>query len=351
MQVLIDTSPLLNQNAGRGIGRYTYELLHALRHIAPDDQFRASTDPAPSVIDVIQYPFFDLFFLTLPLRKKAPTVVTIHDVTPLIFAKHYPPGIRGRIKFFIQKLALRSVSHVITDSVISKRDIVEKLGVNPEKISVVPLAASSDITRPNQAAIDAVRKKYELPKYYALYVGDINYNKNLPFLISSMKNVPKLTLVLVGKNMKNTQIREGKAIQKSIELSGIQKRVRLLTEVSSQSSEELSALYAGATVYVQPSLYEGFGLPVLEAMQCRTPVVCSLGGSLPEVAGDAALYFHPHDEEECAAAINKVLRFSDKQRLHLISQGVDQAKKYSWLRTAQETVQVYRKVVVKSPTA
>lgn len=347
MNVLIDTSPLRDQNAGRGIGRYTYELLQALRTVGTQDHFYASTDPLPQSLDLVHYPFFDLFFLTLPFRKRAHTVVTIHDVTPLILAKHYPPGIRGTIKFLLQKMSLHGVSHIITDSNISKRDIIEKLHIHQEKISVVPLAASQDITRPAQSVIDNVRKKYEIPKYYALYVGDINYNKNIPFLIQAMKNVPKLTLVLVGKNMDDSTTREGRAIQKAIHSTDMSKRVKKITTVSGNAIEDLSALYAGATVYVQPSLYEGFGLPVLEAMQCKTPVVCSLGGSLPEVAGDAAIYFHPHDEDECVNAILKVVKQSPKQRQQMVQAGIDQALKYSWTRTAQETLAVYQRVVSK----
>lgn len=346
MNVFIDTSVLQDQNAGRGIGRYTYELLQALKQLPQTNTYFTSRDAITAPVDVVHYPFFDLFFHTLPFIKRAPTVVTIHDVTPLVFSKHYPPGIRGRVKFLLQKLSLYSVSHVITDSNISKRDIVEKLHVHPDKISVIPLAASPNIERQPQSVIDSVRKKYELPKMYMLYVGDINYNKNLPFLIQAIRSVPKLTLVLVGKNMQNTSIPEGKAILKAIEKSGNSKRIKILTDISSQTNE-LSALYSGASLYIQPSLYEGFGLPVLEAMQCKTPVVCSLGGSLPEVAGDAAVYFHPHDEDECVQAILKVLRLSEKQRQHMVQSGIEQASRFSWGRTARETLAVYEKVVSK----
>ncbi len=347
MNVLIDTSPLQNQNAGRGVGRYTSELLAALLRLKTSHHFFASTESPSSSIDLIHYPFFDLFFHTLPLFQRRKTIVTIHDVTPLIFAKHYPPGIKGRLRHALQKISLASVSHVITDSAISKRDIVEKLHVNGEKVSVVPLAASVDFEKQPQAIIDAARKKYEIPKYYVLYVGDINYNKNIPFLISAMRHVPRITLVLVGRNMTNTSIPEGRAIKKAIEKSRIQKRIKLVTTVDTSSMSDLSALYSGSMMYIQPSLYEGFGLPVLEAMQCRTPVVSSIGGSLPEVCGDAAMYFHPHDEEECANAIQKVLRLSDRQRQQLILKGVDQASKFTWERTARETLAVYEKVMSK----
>ncbi len=347
MRVLIDTTPLENANAIRGVGRYTQELLQALRELHSPNEFLTTSDEKKVSVDVVHYPFFDLFFSTLPLWLSRPTIVTIHDVIPLVFAKHYPRGIRGNIKFFKQRLALRAVAHVITDSEISKRDIIEHLRIPSDKVTVVPLAASQDIRKPPQAIIDAVRKRYELPKSYALFVGDINYNKNLPFLIQSMSQVEKLTLVLVGKNVNNTAIPEGKELYRAISAHGMEKRVRLIDTLGTDSTQDLSALYAGATLYIQPSLYEGFGLPVLEAMQCRTPVVSSLGGSLPEVAGDGAIYFHPHDQAECAAAITKVLHMPEKQLQNLIQKGVLRAGEYSWKRAAQQTLAVYEKVVRK----
>lgn len=347
MQVLINTSVLTNQNAGRGIGRYTKELFAALQNLHTDHAFLSSTESSVARIDLIHYPFFDLFFHTLPLFQKVPTVVTIHDVTPLVLAKHYPPGIKGAFRFFLQRIALRSVSAVITDSEISKRDIVEHLHYPAEKIAVVPLAASKALKRPQQAVIDVVRKKYGLPKNYVLYVGDINYNKNVPFLISSMKHFPKLHLALVGKNMKLTSIPEGRVIAETIAMTHMEDRVSLLTDVPADSLDELAALYAGATAYVQPSLYEGFGLPVLEAMQCRTPVISSRGGSLPEVAGEAALYFHPHDEDDFVAAMTTLLKMSDSAISSMTKAGEQQAAKFSWERTARATLAVYEQVMSK----
>ncbi len=344
MNILIDTSPLQNESSIRGIGRYTKELLSSLRTIKSPHTFYTNEDVADTSIDLIHYPFFDFFFPTLPFFKKAKTVVTIHDVIPLLFPKHYPRGIRGTINLFRQKLALRGVAHVITDSESSKRDIIDHLHIKPENISVVYLAANEAIKKPVQSVQDEVRKRYSLPKNFALYVGDINYNKNLPFLIRSVKKIPKLSLVLVGKAMNNTAIPEGRAIHKTISLLGMEKRVKLIDSVSGDASSDLSSMYSLATVYVQPSLYEGFGLPVLEAMQCRTPVVCARAGSLPEVAGDAASYFHPMDEEDCANAIQKVLRFSQKQRSTAVRKGVDQAAKFSWKKVATQTLSVYESI-------
>lgn len=344
MNVSIDTSPLSNANAIRGIGRYTRELVSGLRALSTEHTFYTSQDQSTGKIDLIHYPFFDLFFPTLPLRKRTKTIVTVHDVIPLLFPKHYPPGIRGSLGLLHQKVSLRSVAHIITDSESSKRDIIEHLRWRSEHISVVPLAASPLIARPTTAVCEKVRKSYGLPKHFTLYVGDINYNKNIPFLLSAIQKVPRLSLVLVGKAFHNIAVPEGRAIQDAIRTFQLEKKVRIIDSLGPDAMTELSAIYALATVYVQPSLYEGFGLPVLEAMQAKTPVVCARAGSLPEVAGDAAQYFHPMEEESLVAALQRVLRYTKLQRASMVKKGIAQAAQFSWQRTAQETLAVYMKV-------
>lgn len=340
MNIFIDTSPLMNGHAGRGIGRYTQELVKALRDSGSSHTFFTSDDH-PEHIDLIHYPFFDLFFPTLPLKKSVPTVVTIHDVIPLIFPSQYRPGLRGTISFIRQRLSLRNVREVITDSQCSKRDIVSKLHVSSDHVYAIPLAIGDDFIRPSQALLYDVKKKYGLPKHFVLYVGDINYNKNLVFLISVIAKIPGLNLVMVGKAMLNTDIPEGKAIQDAIDQFNLASRVKRLDSVS--ASGELEAILSLATLYIQPSLYEGFGLPVLEAMRMKTPVVSSKGGSLPEVAGDAALYFHPRDLGECEHVIREALRMSESERAALVKKGLAQVERFSWATTAQETIAVYEK--------
>lgn len=344
MNILIDTTPLTNGSAIRGIGRYTAELLRALKDNASPHQIFTTDTVENQAVDIVHYPFFDLFFPTLPIGKRAKTIVTIHDVIPLLFPLHYPKGVKGSLNFWRQKFALRSVSHIITDSESSKRDIVDHLHIRSDKISVVYLAASPDIKKPSQGVLDSVRKKYGLPRNFALYVGDINYNKNLPFLLNVISKIPKLTLVLVGRAMNNQSIPEGKAIHRTIARLGLEKRVRIIDSLEGDSVEELASIYSLASFYIQPSLYEGFGLPVLEAMQCKTPIVCARAGSLPEVAGDAAVYFHPMEVDDCRQAIEKVLRYSDKQLQTMIKKGIEQAATFSWEKTARETIKVYEKV-------
>lgn len=344
MNILIDTSPLRNKNALRGVGRYTKELVNALRALPTQHTFYTSDD-RPASVDLIHYPFFDLFFPTLPLVKKTKTVVTIHDVIPLIFPRHYPVGIKGRIGFLYQILSLRSISHVITDSACSKRDLNDQLKLSGDRVTSIPLAASSEFAKQTNSVVEAVRRKYNIPKNYVLYVGDINYNKNLPFLIRVMAQIPDITLVLVGNAVQDIHIPEGKAIHDAIEQQGSEKYVRLVTNVETQ--DDLIALYSGARVYVQPSLYEGFGLPVVEAMRCRVPVVSSCGGSLAEVVGDAGVQFNPTDSVGCEAAIRKALRLDDEQRAKVIKKAYEYSEKFSWERVAQETLGVYDNVLRK----
>lgn len=341
MNILIDTSPLKNLNAIRGVGRYTNELVTALRLLNTTHQFFTSEDH-PKSVDVIHYPFFDLFYPTLPLHKKAKTVVTIHDVIPLVFPRHYPIGVKGKLSFAHQMLSLRGVSHVITDSTCSKRDLVDHLRLRSDGVTAISLAASSSFYKRTSFVIETARKKYEIPKNYVLYVGDINYNKNLPFLIKVMSHIPDITLVIAGAAVKNTSIREGKLIRDTIQQQGSGKYVRLVDSVASQ--DDLIALYSGAKAYVQPSLYEGFGLPVIEAMRCKTPVVSSCGGSLSEVVSDAGLQFNPTDAGGCESMIRKVLRMDDSERARMVRKAYEYSLKFSWERTAQETLSVYEKL-------
>lgn len=342
MNVLIDTSPLHNGNARRGVGRYTRELVAALKQQSGDVHVFTSDEDHPTP-DLVHYPFFDLFFATLPLVRSHKTIVTIHDVIPLVFSTHYPSGVRGKINLARQRIALSSVSHVITDSECSRRDIHQHLGIHLDRVTSIPLAVSSDLVRPTPKTIETIRHQLNVPKHYALYVGDINFNKNVPFLIRAMQKVHTLQLVLVGSQMMNTAIPEGKAIEQAIAESGMQDRVIRLTSI--ENNEQLAALYSGATVYIQPSLYEGFGLPALEAMRCKTPVVSSIGGSLKEVVGDGALLFHPHQEEECVAAVKRVIGLSESDRAAMVARSYKHEQTFTWERTARETIALYEKVM------
>lgn len=347
MKILIDTSPLANANSTRGVGAYTRFLTQELEKIN-DIDLKTSFQPGDATEfkpEVVHYPYFDLFFLTLPVIQRQPTVVTVHDVIPLRFPEFYPPGVRGRLKLEKQKIALKQAAAVITDSESSKQDIVRFLHISADKVNVVYLAANPKLKTPSQSVVNQVRRKYDLPQIFGLYVGDINYNKNLPGLIASLKYLPdEFRLVLVGRSFKPQKIPEWQRIERQMALSDVAGRVKFLNEITGDANQELSAIYAAAAAYIQPSLYEGFGLPVLEAMQCQTPVVATNTSSLKEVAKGHAVFVGT-EAEQIAAGIQTVLDWNNVTRSQVIKAGFEWSQSFSWKQTAHETYQIYQQVL------
>ncbi len=350
MRVLLDTSPINTAHGIRGIGVYTRTLAEHLEELEGVELIRSATlhkGEKPKV-DIIHYPFYDFFFTTLPLRRAAPTVVTIHDVVPLKYPEEYPAGIKGTIRAKVQNYSLASVDAIITDSMHSKNDIISYLNVPAEKIHVVQLAANPSIKEATPKVISMVRRDHNLPKKYILYVGDINFNKNIPQLIKSVKYLPhNVHLVCLGKNFKPQDIPEWKLIEQQIALSNVRDRVHFVSTVLSEANEELSALYSGSLAYIQPSIDEGFGLPVLEAMMCKTPVVCTKLGSLPEVAGTYAFFSDDASAESLAETIEDALSMSKTEREAYVQTAFNWAKQFSWHKTALDTKAVYQKVIDK----
>ncbi|MBU2577823.1 glycosyltransferase family 4 protein [Patescibacteria group bacterium] len=342
IRVGIDLSPLDDQSKYRGIGKYTERLVGALKKVSDIELIDYSKEKN---VDLIHYPFFDFFFLTLPLFKPKKTVVTIHDCIPLAFPDQYPPGVKGRSKFLIQRTSLTNASAVITDSENSKNDIVKYLNYPTEKIHVVYLAADSSFgVVKNVKEKNEIRKKYKLPKKFVLYVGDVNYNKNLPSLIKAFSQVrDKADLVLVGKSFENKNLNEVKEILSLIKELGLEEKVHFTGYVA---DADLKVIYNLASVYCLVSLYEGFGLGVLEAMSCGCPVVTSNLSSLPEAVGDSALLIDPYSIDEISKAIKKFLD-SKKEREEYTKKGIKRAGLFSWRKVAEETAEVYKKVTEK----
>lgn len=352
MKVAIDISPLKSSHRFRGIGAYTKNLVKSLQSLKKRDfeLVLIEKDKIPQNCDLIHFPYFDLFFTTLPLIRKKKTIVTIHDTTPLVFPKHYPPGIKGKLRFQVQKMALKTVDGVITDSKNSQKDISLYLDYPKEKIFVVYLAAA-DIFRKERKKLEKVREKYRLPQKFILYVGDVNYNKNILGLVKACKLV-KTPLVIVGKQ----------AVEKKIDRSHPENRDLVWLQDYCKSSiinhkssiiltgfvpdKDLVIIYNLATVYCQPSFYEGFGLPVLEAMACGTPVVTSKKASLPEITRKAAVLVDPYDINDIANGLTVAIEDEDL-REDLIEKGLKQVKNFSWEKVANETYKVYQKVVAK----
>ena len=355
MKVAICNLPLKSAHKTRGIGYYTSYLLEALKQdslIEVEEFINLSED---SDADIVHYPWFDLFFHTLPIKRKFPTVVTIHDVIPLVFSKDYPVGLKGKINFILQKIALASCKYIITDSNISKKDIIKHLRVEDKKVTVIPLAADPKFkVLNNDTELLHIKRQYRLPDQFLLYVGDANWVKNLPFLIEGFRQFIKssglenVKLVLIGgvflkdvENINHPELRSLRQVNRLIKEYGLGEYVIRPGQIE---TEELVAFYNLATLYIQPSLYEGFGLPILQALACGTPVVSSNRGSMPEIGGQSAVYFDPENLKQFTSIIQELVE-NTSIRNKLSKLGIKQAAKFSWRKTAEETKLVYFKAI------
>lgn len=341
MTIVIDGSCLQTEYKGRGVGRYTRNLVTALKKLDTVHKF-ILTSRLESVkeADVIHYPYFDLFHRHLPLMPPAKKeVVTIHDLIPLRFPQSYRLGIRSGLNLWLQRNLIKRVSGVITDSAWSAKDIGEFFPKIKTKVSVVPLGVEEEFRILPKARVERIRIKYGLPQAYVLYVGDVTVNKNLPALIEAISGIDDINLVLVTKGMVRNDMPEAKAVVSAVEKYGLGDRVFYLNNVQFDPGGDLVGIYNGAGVYVQPSLYEGFGLPVLESLASGTPAVVSDAASLPEVAGGAAFLAKP-TVVSLRAAIIRVLS-DDKLRRELVNKGRERAKEATWEKTARETLKIY----------
>lgn len=350
MKVGINTTPLYSGHKLRGIGYYTKHLLNYLKK-EKDIEVKEFTKLSKiKDVQLIHYPWFDLYFHTLPIIRKYPTVVTVHDVIPLVFAKQHPVGYKGRFNFYLQKLALKKCKFIITDSLVSKNDIHKYLGINQKKIIVVPLAADPKFGILKDQELIKIKRKYHLPDKFILYTGDANWVKNLPFLIEGFKKLitnddfKEIKLVLVGgvflknvENINHPELESLKTLNRKIKEYKLESQV---IRPGNIDDEDLVAFYNLATVYIQPSLYEGFGLPALQALSCGTPVVSSDAGSLPEVGGNAVIYFKPTDLSQMVSVLTEVL-YDKSLRYKLSKLGFEQAKKFSWEKTVFQIKQIY----------
>ena len=343
MKVAINSSPLKSGHANRGIGVYTQNLLLALKKHPEIELLEFARLDEVKQADVVHYPFFDLFQHTLPLNKKFPTIVTIHDVTPLVFPKAYPPGIKGGINLSLQKFALQNVKAIITDSQASKNDIQIHLGINPDKIVPIYLAASSEFRIINdKKSLENTKKKFNLPEKFAVYNGNVNWNKNINNLTKACLNA-NLDLVIIGKSFlekDNLNHAEKRAFKQFLANFENNPRVHRLGFVETR---DLANILNMASCLLMPSFYEGFGLPILEAQACGTPVIISRISSMPEVAGDAAMYVEPQEEAQIMMAIAQLLQ-DEKLYKDLVQKGLENVKKFSWQKCADQTINVYSQV-------
>lgn len=333
MKIAIDTGPLKSGDSIRGIGVYTRELLGALEslqkenksgfEICPVDYF--NNQSLPNHYDVVHLTRFNPYRVSVPFKKPAGTkfVLTIYDLIPLIYPKRYPPGIKGFIKWQINKyLIKKNVDAIITISETSKKDICRFIGVSPKKVIPIYLAPRSVFK--HLSKLDA-RKRYGLPDHFALYVGDINYNKNIPNLVEACKKA-KIKLVIVGK-----QAAEIDKIDLNHPENKHLKNIRWeeVKRLGFVDDADLAKIYNLAEAYIQPSFYEGFGLPLLEAEACGTPIVVSKNQCHVEILGDDFNYVDPNDPGSIAKGI---LAPDINKKL---------PRDYSWEKTAKETLRVY----------
>ncbi len=276
---------------------------------------------------------------TAPLLFGPPYVLTLHDLSLFRHPRHHPPAQHLTIRPFLRGAAQRA-ERVICVSEFTRGEAIDVLGLDHERIEVVAEAAGEEF-RPDQdpVRLNEVRRKYSLPEEFLLFVGTLEPRKNISRLLraySQLKgqghNVP---LILVGPRGWNMP-----PVEEQVEKLGIGEGIRWLGYVPQQ---ELPALYALAKVFVYPSLYEGFGLPLLEAMACGTPAVVGDCPALREVAGEAAIFVDPTDEAAISAGLSRLLSAHDALE-HYRQLGLERSDQFSWQRAAQETFEVYERV-------
>ncbi|MFQ5736861.1 MAG: glycosyltransferase family 4 protein [Thermodesulfobacteriota bacterium] len=273
--------------------------------------------------------------------KKKKVVVTVYDAS---VATHPECHRRGNIAHCLGgiKDAVKYADAIIAISEHTKADLVRLFDAPPELITVTQLAAGSEYHPVRDAGLlKAARDKYDLPESYILFVGSLEPRKNVKTLLKAYAMMRKafreeFPLVIAGgKGWMNSEI------PGMVEELGIEGSVTFAGYID---SADIAAVYSGASVFVYPSLYEGFGLPILEAMSCGTPVITSNVSSMPEVAGDAAELVTPTDAQGLASALEGMLG-DPGRRAEMGRRGMERAAAFSWERCARETLEVYRKVV------
>jgi glycosyltransferase involved in cell wall biosynthesis len=267
--------------------------------------------------------------------------VTIHDCIHLRFPQYLPhKGAHAYARIFLWT-ATHQADRIITVSEASKRDILQYFRIPPEKIEVIYNGIDDRFwTSPSEEAIGRVRERYQLTDPFVLYAGNIKPHKNLDRLIEAFHQLrtegfDQLKLLIIGD-----EVSKYATLRRAVHRYKLHKHVRFFGFVPDHT---LAALYRLANVFVFPSLYEGFGLPPLEAMASGTPVVTSNVSSLPEVVGDAAVLIDPHDPEAIADGIRRVLTDATL-REQLRAKGFARAKEFSWVRSAERVRAIYAEV-------
>ncbi|MCS7287054.1 MAG: glycosyltransferase family 1 protein [Anaerolineae bacterium] len=351
-----------------GIGRYVINLVKALRELNPPEEFfifQSRKDrtllasppfktaylwtPSHHLLEQVTLPL-ELWphRLTLlhspdfipPFRFPGLSVITVHDLAFLIYPQILT---KESIRYYGQiEEAVERADHIIAVSHWTKKDLVERLGVPEAKITVI-YEAAEEIYRPinSREAFFKVREFFGLNERFILFVSTIEPRKNVPTLLKAFRILrercrEEVKLVLVGgKGWLSENVFE------MVDRLNLRREVLFLGFVP---AEKLLYLYNAASLLAHPAIYEGFGLPILEAMACGLPVVASNAASIPEVTGSAAVLVDPEDEEALAAAMRRILKEPEFAQ-ELREKGLKRASIFSWKKTAAQTLEVYRKVL------
>ncbi len=369
MQIAIEARVLSGKRLG--VARYLYNLLRFFPEISDSNQFYLYADYRP-IDQSIQHPqihyrtlkgprrflwrhfllpleqykkHFDLLFVpsySVPLLKMGKTVVTIHDIIPLKHPEWSRRNERIRFATTVKRLA-HKVDSIIAASEATKNDLLEFTRTDPNKIEVIYLGVDDHFkVLDKKAEFENFSKKFNLLVPFILYVGAIHPRRNIKRLLEAFRLLKLDTktehkLVLIGTFFQSSWKQQ---IQQYIQQKKLENEIIWLDYIT---DEELVQFYNFADVFIYPSLYEGFGLPVLEAMACGTPVVTSNSTSLSEVAGDAALLVNPFEIEEIAEALKTIIWKKDI-KIGLIEKGKKRASLFTWQKAAQQTIQLFEKI-------
>ncbi len=373
MRIGIDTHPLLASVTG--IGRYTQQLIKNLKNIKnPSDEllyfWGAEYGITEYIIDdigedihkkrfsITKQRFWEQFILPYKIYdheidvfhsprnynipylnlNAGPLIVTMHDIIPLLFPKHFNISIRARFYF-----TAKNADHIITISENSKKDIMEYFKLNEDEVTVIPNGVDEKFYLKNidQFRLNKVKDKYNIKRKYLLTTGGMEQVKNIKLLLEVMKR-GKNKYPKIFKNLELV-ITSPKWLEKEIP-KNISNDINFIGYIPEQ---DFPVLMSGAELFLFPSLYEGFGLPPLEAMAAETMVVSSNTSSLPEVIGKAGIMLDPHSSEPWVDTISSVLKNPDYKNKY-ISKGKENVKRFSWAKTAEEIYRTYEEEIWKT---
>lgn len=350
-----------------GIGNYAFSLFSELKGMEKDIdmlylQYKEPLEVLDKRIKVIETPFklpvltktlnwyyyfpkkipegYDIYhvssqYLSKVAKYRKPCVVSCMDIFPIILKNDYP----FLLHFFTKRVSkyMKKADHIIAISNFTKRKLIEELNIPEGKIDVIYLGADDETFSPLDKKKARAKLNLPLDQKIILHIGSEEPRKNVPTVINAFnrvqKNIPDSLLIMVGEK---TEMSEN-----LIKKYNMQKKIIYKNNIS---REELLQYYNSSDLFVYPSLYEGFGLPILEAMACGIPVIASNTGSLPEVVGDGGIMLDPFDIEAISDNMYEILT-NESIRENIIKKGLERAKLFSWKKTAEETLTVYEKVM------